>query len=426
MIEGTIMKLDWLTKLQFQSKKDLNMRKIKFLNYVKLVPSPYKVYLKIKNCFHIIAFESRKCTNVEKTSHFFFFFHLNKQIKHNMDNVDKSRMKTSQDDNESDNDEPLIRAKLPAYLAEAFGDIYEEDGLLVLGRGLGLLHLIASFCRFYADTKEGHVAFVNESYTIDDDTASKKASSSDNMKKPPLVFVIGLRDTERKAIVDILELWGTPNDLLPTILTNESGQGKDRTCMYARGGIFLITSRILIVDLLTHVASPTMIDGMLVAHAENVTEGSNEAFILRIFKTQKAWKSMHDNRQPNLTNTTTINENPSSILNHNYNCGFVKAFSDASDSVMAGFHKVDKILKAMFVRKLYLYPRFHESVANELERNPPYVEELHLQLSPAMKEIQAAIAAAVTVSIRNISLLYHVSSYRIIIFSTHYIPLFQN
>ena len=322
--------------------------------------------------------------------------------------MDNSMGKTPQEDNESDNDEPLIRAKLPAYLAEAFGDIYEEDGLLVLGRGLGLLHLIASFCRFYADTTEGHVAFVNESCAVDDESASKKAS-----KKPPLVFVIGLRDTERKAVVDILELWGTPNELLPTILTNESGQGKDRTCMYARGGIFLITSRILIVDLLTHVASPTMIDGMLVAHAENVTEGSTEAFILRIFKTQKAWKSMHENQQPNLTNTTTINENPSSIMNQNYNCGFVKAFSDASDSIMAGFHKVDKILKALFVRRLYLYPRFHASVANELEKSPPYVEELHLQLSPAMKEIQAAIAAAVTVSIHNISILYHIPSFYI-------------
>jgi DNA excision repair protein ERCC-4 len=122
--------------------------------------------------------------------------------------------------------------------------------------------------------------------------------------------------------------------------------------MYQRGGVFVITSRILIVDLLTNVASPKDIDGVLVGHAESVTEQSTEAFILRIYKAQKQWSS---------------SENP----------GFVKAFSDAPESLMAGFAKVDKILKSLHVQRLYLYPRFHASVSDELELSPPYVEELH-------------------------------------------------
>jgi DNA excision repair protein ERCC-4 len=122
--------------------------------------------------------------------------------------------------------------------------------------------------------------------------------------------------------------------------------------MYQRGGVFVITSRILIVDLLTNVASPKDIDGVLVGHAESVTEQSTEAFILRIYKAQKQWSS---------------SENP----------GFVKAFSDAPESLMAGFAKVDKILKSLHVQRLYLYPRFHASVSDELEVSPPYVEELH-------------------------------------------------
>jgi hypothetical protein len=51
---------------------------------------------------------------------------------------------------------------LPSYLASAFGDLYEEDGLIVLGKGLGLLNLLASFVRFYADTKEGHLSILQE------------------------------------------------------------------------------------------------------------------------------------------------------------------------------------------------------------------------------------------------------------------------
>ena len=115
------------------------------------------------------------------------------------------------DDDEPGNDpRPLVPVGLlPSYLAEAFGEIYTEDGLLVLGKGLGLLPLLATFVRFYADVEEGYAA---ESIT----------------KKPPLVFVLGLRDYERKVLVSILETWGTPPHLLPTMVTNESGQGKDR------------------------------------------------------------------------------------------------------------------------------------------------------------------------------------------------------
>jgi DNA excision repair protein ERCC-4 len=120
--------------------------------------------------------------------------------------------------------------------------------------------------------------------------------------------------------------------------------------MYNRGGVFVITTRILIVDLLTNVANVKDIDGMLVAHAENVNEQSTEAFILRIYRTQSQCRCSG---------------------------GFVKAFSDAADMVMSGFAKVDKILKALHVRQLYLYPRFHASVADELERRPPHVDELH-------------------------------------------------
>ena len=37
-----------------------------------------------------------------------------------------------------------LNLSLPQYLINAFGDLYKEDGLLVLGRGLGLLPLLSS------------------------------------------------------------------------------------------------------------------------------------------------------------------------------------------------------------------------------------------------------------------------------------------
>ena len=47
------------------------------------------------------------------------------------------------------------------------------------------------------------------------------------------------------------------------------------------------------------------------------------------------------------------------------------------------------------VRRLHLYPRFHDVVRSELESTAPDVEELHQPLPPSMKEIQSSIATAV-------------------------------
>jgi DNA excision repair protein ERCC-4 len=130
---------------------------------------------------------------------------------------------------------------------------------------------------------------------------------------------------------------------------------------------------------LTNVANSKDIEGILVAHAENVTEQSTEAFILRIFQTQKQFASKDGAGR-----------------------GFVKAFSESPEGMMSGFAKVDKVMKALYVRRLFLYPRFHSTIADELERRPPHVDELHQQLSPKMKEIQNAIAAAVQTCIREL------------------------
>ena len=281
-----------------------------------------------------------------------------------------------------------FHSQLPSYLSEAFSDLYTQDGLVVLGRGLGWLGLLAAFCRYYGDPdgyadeydiKEEDAAANNNTFDADgkrypnnhDAKEIRKAN-----KKPPLIFILNLRDNERSILLSTLSSWGTPTSQLPTLITNESGQTKDRSLLYARGGLFVITSRILIVDLLNGTASPKDIEGMLIAHAEKVNDASTEAFILRIFRGQK--------------------------YHFGNNRGFIKAFSDDASALVRGFAKVDKIMKSIQVPKLYLYPRFHSSIAEELEKHPPHVEELHVELSESMKRIQGAIAAAVRACMRDL------------------------
>lgn len=114
----------------------------------------------------------------------------------------------------------------------------------------------------------------------------------------------------------------------------------------------------------------TAINGLLVAHAESCTEHSTEAFCIRIFSA-----------------------NPKA---------FVKAFSNAPETLNAGFAKVDKILKALHVRNLYLYPRFHDAIRTELERTQIDVTELHQPLTPKQREIQNALAAFVGICVRQL------------------------
>jgi DNA excision repair protein ERCC-4 len=265
---------------------------------------------------------------------------------------------------------------LPYYLSEAFGDLYEHDGLAVLGKGMGSLSLLASLVRYYADPEEGHQsAAIATNDASEDEPGNDPSVSSSLHKKPPLVFVLGMhREGERNALLNVLSSWGTPDEIMPTIVTNEAGQGKDRAALYRRGGLFVVTSRILIVDLLNHTVDSNDVDGFLVYHAEQVTKESTEAFILRIYHSQK---------QP-------------------FGSGFVKAVSHDPDQLLSGFANVDKILKALGVQKLYLYPRFHHHVRDELERRPPVVTELHQKLSPAQREMQSALAVAVQSCLREL------------------------
>lgn len=142
-----------------------------------------------------------------------------------------------------------------------------------------------------------------------------------------------------------------------------------REKMYAQGGIFSITSRILIVDFLSGLLNPETVTGMVVLHAEKVIATSLEAFILRIY------------RQKNKV-------------------GFLKAFSDTPEPFTTGFAPLTNMMKNLFLQKPALYPRFHVAVAKSLEgRKKAEVIELEVPMTDAMQDIQNAVLECVEASI---------------------------
>jgi DNA excision repair protein ERCC-4 len=142
-----------------------------------------------------------------------------------------------------------------------------------------------------------------------------------------------------------------------------------REKMYAQGGIFSITSRILVVDLLTSLLDPETITGVVVLHADRVIATSLEAFILRIY------------RQKNKV-------------------GFLKAFADNPEPFTTGFAPLSTMMRNLFLRNVSIWPRFQVSVAQSLEgKKKAEVVELEVPMSDSMRDIQNAIMECVEVSI---------------------------
>lgn len=154
-----------------------------------------------------------------------------------------------------------------------------------------------------------------------------------------------------------------------TLVNTDLTDVGQRDKMYKQGGIFSVTSRILVVDFLTENLDPAKVTGLIVLHAEKIPATSLEAFIVRIF------------RQKNKR-------------------GFLKAFSDAPEPFTTGFSPLATMMRNLFLRKPALYPRFHVTVAKSLEgKRKAEVIELEVPMSDAMRDIQNAVLECVEVSI---------------------------
>ena len=252
--------------------------------------------------------------------------------------------------------------QLPYYLSEAFTEFLNDDSLLVLGKGMGLISLLAVLCRYYGEKTSNNDESVNK--------------NSINIKRCQLIIVLGLEESEQNTIVSFLNKWNTSFEFLPKMVNNHKRVGcNNRKKIYQQGGVCFVTSRIFIVDLLGDIILSTLVGGIVVTHAESCLPESTEAFILRLVR--------------NRCNSNT----------------FIKAITDRPECLISSFSKVDLIMKSLHVSRLILYPRFHFNVINELERDDkeknyfttPIVEQVIQPLTYLMKEIQNFLVVAVQV-----------------------------
>lgn len=204
----------------------------------------------------------------------------------------------------------------------------ENGGLVILSSGLSLSKLIATLLSLH---------------------------SSDQ----GTLLILSANPSQRKSIL-LSNPNPNPNFNGGPIEINTELPSHQRHALYSSGGVYIITSRILIVDLLTSKIPTSKIAGILILNAHSLTETSTEAFIVRILRS----------------------------LNRN---AYIRAFSDKPCAMVSGFAKAERIMKCLFVRKLHLWPRFQVYVSQELERNPSEVVDFRVPMNVAMKGIQKAI-----------------------------------
>jgi DNA excision repair protein ERCC-4 len=188
-----------------------------------------------------------------------------------------------------------------------------------------------------------------------------------------LILLVGADDRENgwigEALAEHAAVSGSSRARGLSVVNTDLQSVGTREKMYTQGGILSVTSRILVVDLLSSLLNPETITGVIVMHAEKVVATSLEAFILRIYR-QKNKK------------------------------GFLKAFSDNPDPFTTGFSPLSTMMRNLFLRNVSLWPRFQVVVAQALEGlKKAEVIELEVQMSDSMREIQNAIMECVEVSI---------------------------
>ncbi|KAG7401834.1 DNA repair endonuclease XPF [Phytophthora boehmeriae] len=242
----------------------------------------------------------------------------------------------------TDRDHESLTSSLAArwlpYEKDIVEELYAQDGVLVLGRGLGMLRVLAAFVRLYSS---------------------------------PRCLVLCLNANDQAATLRRMVLaLGLDRRFLPQVVDSRNNL-QQRLQMYKGGGVFFVTARILVVDLLSNHVDPGIVSGLLVNDAHQVTETSIEAFILRLYRER--------NRE-----------------------GFIKGFCDDSVALSSGFNRVEQVLKHLYVRDVFLYPRFHVAINSCLEKHQPEVYEIEVALSPSMKIMQEALLVALEATVKEL------------------------
>lgn len=239
------------------------------------------------------------------------------------------------------------------FYQEIVETMLAKDGLLILGRGLGCILVVANL--LYA--LSAPLVLLQDGPVVHE--------------KRSLVILLNAKDEElvqlNDALMELRWLNADGGDAaeppLRVVAGSDLANTKRRRALYERGGVVFVLSRVLVVDLLSGIIRPEDITGMVVMHTEKVRETSNESFIVNLYRDSNEW-------------------------------GFVKAVSDEPEA-FTGFTPLATKLRILRIATVFLWPRFHVEVLSSLLKSGQRttVTEINVRLSPKMAKIQSAVLA---------------------------------
>jgi DNA excision repair protein ERCC-4 len=243
-------------------------------------------------------------------------------------------------------EEADVGAALLPFQRAVVAQLLAEDGLAVLAPGLGLHQVAAALLRLQAARRA--------------DPAQRGA-----------VLVLGATPAQRGAVRAELARARPPPPGDPPVDVTAEVPSAERARLYRSRAALFVTTRILTVDLLSGRLAGADVAGALVLNAHRATDASGEGFAVRLLRGARPG-------------------------------AFVRALSDAPATLAADFARPEKVLTALRIRRLHLWPRFQAAVAADLEARPPELVELALEADAGAAAAYAALAELVDACVKEL------------------------
>lgn len=228
-----------------------------------------------------------------------------------------------------------------------------DDPLVIMGKGLGmisivanLLHTLATPTKIDGKLKRSLVLLLN-------------AKPSDNIHICEELQELSWLSSVGEDSTSIEDEDHEPRPF--NVITADSQSLEKRQKLYLSGGIFSVTSRILIVDFLSGIIHPNRVTGIILLNVEQLQHYCNESFILEMYRSKNKW-------------------------------GFIKAFSESPESFVMEFSPLMRKIKDLRLRNVLLWPRFRVDISqclnNAISPENNKVIEVKVSLTNSMSQIQ--------------------------------------
>ncbi|KFM27610.1 DNA repair endonuclease UVH1 [Auxenochlorella protothecoides] len=244
---------------------------------------------------------------------------------------------------------------LPFQLA-LLDDLVQEDGVAVLASGLGLAQIAAALIRLQHARRA----------TDPTQTGALLVLGATQWQREGIRHEVARQECEVAAGV---AAGAVPSPTVPEITAQVPAA--ERGVLYAAAPCLFVTTRILVVDFLGGRLAGRDLAGLLILNAHRVSDACGEAFAARLFRA---------------TNRA----------------GSVRGLTDAAPALAADFNRAEKVLKALFVRRVHLWPRFQSQVRADLETAPPEVTEVSQGLTVGMAAMYDALAQLMDACVKEV------------------------